>query len=87
MISPKDNEGWVSWCKQDIPRRRLGEYIAFLQQERKGLVATALAAGDTDHAKGKVDMIDQVLNTFSFLADTETETGIMPDTETETAKE
>jgi hypothetical protein len=65
----------------------LTHFVTFYTQERNACLITALAAGDTDFAKGQVDMLDQILTTFEFLADTEGETGVMPDTDPDTAKE
>ncbi len=83
--SPRTDEGFISWGKDPVNAGRLGQFVAYYKSERNGLVSRALDKGDTDYIKGQVCMLDSILKQFSFLAETETETGLTPETETETA--
>ena len=87
VTKPTDSDSFVAWSSQIENRKHLKHFVDYFKQERRGLLSTALGAGDTDFTKGQVAMLDQVLNTFPLLAETETGTGFEPETETDTAEE
>ena len=86
-IHPIKDEEFVSWLKQPASKYFIGLLVAFHRQEHKTLVRDALEPGNTDHLKGEIKGLARFLKPFEFLAETETDTGSIPETETDTAKE
>ena len=87
VTSPRRDDGFISWGKVPVNASRLQQFVAVYKHERDALASRALQGGDTDYLKGQVGMLDIILNEFSFLADTDTDTGDSPDTDTATADE
>lgn len=84
---PIGDEEFVSWLKSVGTEYFMGLLVKYHRQELEGLKNEALRPGDTENKKGQVMGLTRFLKPFEFLAETETDTGDKPETETDTAKE
>jgi len=79
----------AGWLETELKRPVLKAIVADMKERRESLIVSALRIGDTDTAKARVQALTWVIDLFENyqIADTETETGWRPDTETETAED